>query len=617
MTDLPLLVNQKIETHLGWNVESLAAPVKDDDYGYEWPEGTMQYIKELWGYLVGSTGHSKFWHMINAIKLDLPHVELHKNGYINTTFLDVINELCENADLGIAGAASTGKTFPAACFYVEDWKAAPNRTLTFVCTTSLGASEDRIWGAITGLHRRSVYKIGEHISHKYVIAWDSFSDDASDREYNAAIKALGIKPGKEGAAAIDTTRGRKQSRVRVVFDELPEMGKYSLKALVNLEANPDLRATYLGNPNRTDDAHGDALKPDHPQGYKSINKDTRQWKTRTGKAIFIRGDWSPNFQAPPEEPIPFPYLTNRHTLERMLIRCHGDTNSLEYWRNAVGFWADSSISNTILTEELIEANFGYQNFSWSANHPVIRLCGFDIGLTHGGDSCVATMAELGIAAISNRKLLQYRKTKEFFPPAEGVFEDQLAVMFVDWAIEQKLKPAHIGMDIGGDGGKVYRSIVREWIKRGQLDAADIVAISSMGRPTDRIVSNIDPRLCSDAFDRLVSEYWGMVREGVATQCLCNLPRDSKTVSQLCTRTYEILNRKLCIETKLEMKERTNGESPDFGDSYVYTVEMARRFGLNFVSIVDFDRRREETKRELVHALAGEDDEYGSDSWGED
>ena len=208
------LVNQRIEEYLGWTVFDLEANVENDDYGFKWQEGTLQYFKELYAYSVGGLdGHSAFWHMINAIKLDLPHVDLTRDGIINTTFLEVVNEWVNEPDLAIAGAASSGKTFPVAVCILEDWKASPANTLSFVCTTSLGASEDRIWGAIVKLFNRSQYPCGTYIAHKYVISWDNLSDDASERDYNAAIKALAIPPGEEGHKAVDTTRGRKNQRV--------------------------------------------------------------------------------------------------------------------------------------------------------------------------------------------------------------------------------------------------------------------------------------------------------------------------------------------------------------------------------------------------------------------
>jgi len=380
------LVNEKITELYGWTAESLAAPVPETDYGIPVLKKQVQYFRESYAYRQGGLGntgpvalqgdvslvHDKLYHMVNMIKLDLPFFQFTNRGYINSSALRVLKACCEEDDLGIAGAASTGKTFPVGAYILEDWKSAPHATLSFVCTTSMAASEDRIWGAIVKMWQNSEYKIGTYVPHKYVIAYGKFSDSASDRDFNSAIKALAIEQGREGAKAIDTLRGRKQLNVRLVFDELPEMETYVMKGAVNLESNTrneeinawGLQVIGIGNPSNENDAHGQMCKPADPLGYKSVNPSVPLWKTRTGACIFLNGEWSPNFEAPENEPVPFPRLTNRAGLAKMLARCHGNENSLEYWRNAIGFWPTLGIIQTVLTEELLNKR---EAFTMAAN----------------------------------------------------------------------------------------------------------------------------------------------------------------------------------------------------------------------------------------------------------
>lgn len=614
------LVNEKVTEYLGWTADSLLDDVAQDDYGVQWPSGTLQYFKELYAYSVGGMdGHEAAWHMINAIKLDLPHIIMAKDGYINTTFLRVVYEWVLEPDLAIAGAASSGKTLPVAVCIYEDWKAAPSTTLSFVCTTSLGASEDRIWGAIVKQFNNCKYPCGTYIAHKYVISWDNLSPDASDRDYNAAIKALAIPPGEEGRKAVDTTRGRKNKRVRMVFDELPEMGGYATMALVNLESNSgetELRATYIGNPHLKSDAHGQMCEPSDARGWKSIDKTTEKWKTRTGVGIFMNGEWSPNFQAPPGEPIPFPFLTNRITLKKMLKRCHGNRESIEYYRNAVGFWPDSSVSQTVLSLEIIEQKEADKRTKWKGTGRK-KVGGFDTGFSRGGDLCVLQIGEVGLN-VQSRNVLQHFKEYIIMPPASGVFEEEIARQLVDICIAENLHPDNLGMDISSDGGKVYREIVRYWLNLGNKKAANVAALSSMGKPSDRIVSNVDSRKCSEAYDRKVTEYWMMVREGVMTQNIMGIPlvegEENELVDELCSRLYEIKSKKFCVETKDDMKERIK-KSPDRADAFAYMVEMARRIGLSFTS-PDEEGRNEDRKKERKDRDQGVWSGYDSDDWGE-
>lgn len=630
------LVNERIVSYFGYTMEFFENPVPEEDYdlpnGIQWPANTSQYHKELYAYKQGGmNGHDKAYHMINAIRLDLPNFEFISqptdlgNRYLNTETIRVIIACCLHKDLSVAGAASSGKTFPIAAFILEDWKSAPHATLSFVCTTSMAASEDRIWGAIVKCFQRSKHKVGTYIPHKSMIVWGKFTDDAQDREYNAAIKALAIPKGKEGQNAIDTTRGRKQTFIRLVFDELPEMDLYVTKAAVNLEANEELVMICIGNPSNPLDAHGQMCQPDHPLGFKSISKDIPEWKTRTGWCIFLNGEWSPNFQALVNESVPFRYLTSAEKLARMLVRCHGNKESLEYYRNAIGFWPGEGVSTTILTLELIQKNNCEKEIKWRATKRK-RIAGFDTSFTTGGDLCVVQFGELG-EDMSNRMRVEHIKEKVYMVPAFGVFEDELAKLVVDDLIEMGVEPDCFGMDISSDGGKVMRSIIRYWLEvKNEKRAAQVVPLSSLERPSERMVSNVDLRKCCDAYDRRVTEYWMTIREAVLCQVIGGMKimdkmsnEISPLIRQLCTRTYGIKGKKVSIEPKDEMKERTLGVSPDHADAFAYMIEMARRHGLvlRTPSEEDEEDERREERREVSLNQQSGYGSYSSDDWGED
>lgn len=626
------LVNEKTTELYGWDAKRLEDPVPDNDYGKRWPKGMPQYFKEAYGYRQGGIGGiSKFDHMVNMIKLDLPNFQFAAKGYINSNALRVIKACCEHQDLGIAGAASTGKTYPVGAWVLQDWKSAPDTTLAFVCTTDLAASEDRIWGAIIKMWQNSVHKVGTYVPHKHVIAWGNFSESASDRDFNSAIKAVAIPKGGEGAKAIATFRGRKQHNVTLVFDELPEMETYVSKGAINLESNtPDeninafgLRVRGIGNPNDENDAHGQMCRPDHPMGYKSVNPRTAEWKTKTGWCIFLNGEWSPNFEAPPSESIPFPRLTNRKALSAMLVRCHGNKDSLEYWRNAIGFWPNSSVLKTILTEDLIISRECHEGSSvktlWLPSKRK-NVCGLDIGFTAGGDACVANFLEVG-KNNKGRTICSWLAMRTYHAEKDGVFEEIIAKQVVDDCIEFNVSPDSLGLDISGDGGKMLAAIIRYWITINTA-AVNVFPISSMGKPSERIVSNVDMRKCIDACDRRVTEYWMMAREGVLCEVVRNIPLVNETkdgqhpiVEQLCSRIYSIKGKKFSIETKDDYKLRTAKSSPDHGDSFVYGIEMARRHGLIFNTPFD-EKKTKEKKEENWKKSKQTEYTYESDSWGE-
>lgn len=616
------IVNDRVHSYFGYTAKQLSDPVPKNDYGIQWPAGTSQWFKEAYAYGEGGLdGHEKWHHMVNMIRIDLPMFAFVSDGYINTEALRVIRSCCMHNDLGVAGAASAGKTFPIAAYILQDWKSAANKTLTFVCTTTMEASEDRIWGAIVKLFQNSTVKIGTYVPHRHLIVYGKFSDSAQDRELNASIKALAIPKGKEGETAIDTIRGRKQDRIRLVFDELPEMGLYVLRSAVNLEANDVLQVIGIGNPSSHLDAHGQMLMPKHPLGFASINKETPEWETRTGWAIFLNGEWSPNFQAPEGAKVPFRFLTHRGKLKRMLIRCHGNKESLDYYRNAIGFWPDSTISVTVLTLDLIREHKCEEGKVLWRSTKRKRICGFDTSFTIGGDLCVAQFGEVG-EDIHGRTIVKWLKEVVYMVQAHGVFEDQIAKLVVDDCIQYGVDPDGFGMDISADGGKIMRAIIRYWLDKNR-SAAEVVPLSSMEKPSERRVSNVDQRKCNEAFDRRVTEYWMMVREAVLTENIKGLTildggQVRPMINELCTRTYSIRGKKFSVETKDDMKERTLGTSPDRADAFCYMIEMARRHGLILQSPEDDLRHHEEQEEfsEQRHTQQEELYTYQSDDWGE-
>jgi len=611
----------KLGIEQGWlNYPYLDKLPPKSNYGLHIPEDMEQYHIELYLYAFGDAlgaGRGKFFHMMNAIRLGWEkEVEVIANGYPNTTFLRVIWNLCNRADLGIAGSASSGKTYPVGLFMLNDWRSAPNITLTFVGTTSLSASDDRIWGQIVARHKDCKYQIGDLVAHRHAIAWGGESGE--DREFKNAIKAIAIEQGLEGQKAIETTRGRKNPRVRLVFDELPEMGTYCSAARVNLTSNPDFRYVGIGNPYDWNDAHGQLCQP--KDGIDSVNETTLEWKTRTGYCIFLNGQWSPNFDAPPDEE-PFPYLTNRQSLARMAELCHGNTESIEYYRNAIGFWVKSANMLNVLNRQLVTQYECDMPCRWATQRKK-PLAALDVGFVAGGDKCVANFGHLG-EEFRGRTMLEWKATSTYHCSEGEIFEQSIAKQFVDECVKRSVEPDCAGMDISSDGGKIYAEIVRYWLTLNP-NAPSFHPISSMGKASESIVSDKDKRTCREAYDRKVTELWMSVRVCVMSSVIRGFPVESDVMEQFSKRRYAMKKgNKTAIETKGEMKLRL-GRSPDDADSFVYLVEMAKRHGLEPLAQETLDSILKDKYRrdgDRVAALlsgnpVNEPADYGSDDWGE-
>jgi hypothetical protein len=568
-------------------------------YGIQFPEHMDDLGIELYCYSISRGEYGKEYcvkhninisdfkllspheHFINAVKLQWPtEVSIYNRGYTNNQLLRTLEELCNNTDICLAGAASMGKSFPVGLWVYLDWCSAPHCTSSWVATTTLGASEDRIWGIISKLWKCAAVQFGKLIDYRHMIVWGGASND-EDKDYRNAIKALAFQSGNEGQKAIDTTRGRKNDRVRLALDELPEMELGAITAKVNLSANNDVTFIGIGNPSAGDNPHTRWAMPSGASNFDSVSPDMDKWETGTGVCLFYNGMRSPNFAAPASEPSPFPFLMDRKKQEIMLKQCYGDENAIDYVRNAIGWWPKSGFAQTILTADLIRNADTNEEPLWDSEG-FTKVAGFDTAFTIGGDRCVLTIAKLGfVRGTRNRVMwLESQKVIQLSANAAAEFEIQLATEVVQLCRAAGVQPSKFGMDVSGDGGRVGQAIIREWL-RFESSGASIALISSMGKPTDRLAAEVDKRPCKDVYDRLVSEYYYSCYHAFKSRVLFGVDPASDLARELCLRRYTIKSKKIAIETKDELKGRT-GYSPDLSDSLIYALEMARRNGLVFI-----------------------------------
>ncbi len=623
----------------------LTPPVFDDYNIAVLKEAPNQLIRELMAYRLRHGNHGKslsrkleaqgidlsglksaFQHMINCIALIWPdEVHLTRKGYRNLPFLKVIQSLCENDDVGIAGNAGSGKTFGMAIWVIVDWLCAPDCTSTFIASTTLESSSDRLWGKTIQMFKigrnNMIAKFGEGmkmghlVEYKKCIAFEepSANDEKTDKDFSNAIKALAFPTGNEGLKAVETTRGRHNTRVRLLVDELAEMDIYVLDARVNLRRNPDFLFCGTGNPSgRGNNPHRELCMPKAATGWDSVNMQTKTWATRTGAALHISGDDSPNFQAPEGEEPPYEYYLTREEEKSILEKeCYGNKESIQYYRNIYGWWPGTDTELTVMSKSFIAACKINLEPRWQT--PQIYLAGFDPAFTSGGDRCSLTLSKMGVDD-SGRKVVFYMGTTDFQGEVGVDFEQSIARQIVKKCIDAGVKPMHFGMDISADGGKMMREIIIEWLKYDQ-SAQFVIPISSMGKATERVVSSQDQRMCCDAYDRLVTEYAFAMRNAISTRVYfgLDLTAHADVVDELCVRLYYQKGSRVSVETKKEMKERIK-KSPDRGESALYNLEVARRFGLEFITEgEESDNLRKAREFEQKNILnRGNNESYTSD-----
>ena len=631
-------------------------PDYKNDYNFPFDEvlgpGTNQYGKELFIYSVlrGNFGKSyrkklgidkamhlfdfrnPFTHLCNAIQLGLPpgEVDFIVDGIVNEPLMRMLWACCNEDDVCFAGSASTGKTFCVALWCVFDWLAQPDCTTTLVGSTTIESLDDRIWRDISGIYRALIYKIGDIVDHKRAIYYrNPGKTDGGNREFHNAIKCIAIEKGSEGKKVVVSTKGRKNLRFRVMLDEMTEMDMYVSDFKVNLASNADFVAYGIGNPANGRNPHRELALPLGHNDFPPEHVNWKQWKTRTGVCVFVSGLDTPNMKVGPEDEPPFPYLATHSTIARQLELCYGNKNSLLYWQNAIGGWPAAGVQTSVLTEALVVSSNTLQEPAW-ADSPEM-LMALDPAFTVGGDNAALCYGKLGdglcqmiadpsgsFHASSLKKALHLQAIELLQLDQSGDYITNLATAVVDKMLMLRVKPKNFCLDVSSDGGRVAQAIMRELESRGIENFTDIVLISSMGTPTDRRVSEVDSRKCSDVYDRRVSEYWFAVATAIITRCFFGLDPKSEAAQQFYSRGILSKNKKQAVITKKEMKS-IYGRSPDESDAVAYLIELARRQGLYFigddkVEVPDFEDIRNGyynkrgRKEEVIHGHYEDDDD---------
>lgn len=367
------------------------------------------------------------------------------------------------------------------------------------------------------------------------------------------------------------------------------MGESFLSAFANLNKNEDFRAIVLGNPNDPIDPLGRAAEPAEgwTDAYMEPGK-TRVWNTRfmSGRCVNLIGTDSPNFDFPEDKPTRFKYLISREKIADTLSFFPKD--SLEYYSQCIGSMKIGTMSRRVLTRKMCIENKALEKVIWKTS-PTTRV--YFVDASYGGDLCVGGSADIG-EDIDGKNIISFNEPK-VIPIKVGTqdmdAEYQIA-NFVKADLErQEIPPDCMGHDSTGRGalGTALSKV---------LGSADTHPIESGGAPSDRPVSadlyvtdeeNGQRRLklCSEHYDRKVSEFWYQVRYAVESGQLRNLPEEC--LSDLCTRKWDRIkrdiisvepkNRPSTDPNKQGMKQRT-GKSPDHGDWAAGIVEMARRKG---------------------------------------
>lgn len=571
-------------------------------YGLEWAEGASPLQIEMamiqrggkWVHANGTTyGLGNSHHYEQMRKIIWPHLDAHR--WHNLCRDEILRDGATVTVL--MGPGSSGKTHEAAWIYLCEYFCFPQETVVLVSSTDMRGLRLRVWGEIAMLWESATQQFdflpGNMLDSKMAITTDSLEDgDFDDRSARDLRKGVVAIPTISNGKFIGLGRwvGIKQKRVRLIADEASMMGSSFLSAFANLNKNVSFAAIVLGNPNDPMDPLGKAAEPKDGWTEEYMEpKATKTWDTRfmNGRCVNLIGTDSPNMDFPQDQPAKYPYLISRKKIDETASFFSKD--SLEFMSQCLGSMRISTVSRRVLTREMC-ARFGAQEqVVWKGLASTTKV--YFVDSSYGGDRCVAGGAEFG-EDINGRIVLAYWQPK-IIPIKIGTGlepEDQIAMFVRSDCEELDVAPENMGHDSTGRGG-LGTALARAW-------SAQTHPVESGGKPSDRPVSLdtfiLDPetkqkrlQLCSERYDRKVTEAWWSVRYAVEASQIRDLPEEA--MDELCTRKWDLVKNKISVEvkdgtpTRPGMKQRT-GKSPDMGDWAAGIVEMARRKGFNIARL---------------------------------
>lgn len=520
-------------------------PLIDHKYGIRSPVKIPDLELELYAFRnrlqPNEGGLGTFDHFRNATKMLWPKMSW--NPWLEAQ----VEGLCEHDYVGWAGCGASGKTFGATLFATVWWLANPSKTTVVLTSTTAKMIRKRMWANLQDLVRKSRGFPGNMVDSK-------MSLQAIKGDDRHSISAIAVAEGNT-SKAVANIQGIHAERVMVIIDEATDTPEAAFEACTNLSKGcREFKMLVIGNPASKYDPHGRFCTP--AKGWRSVTIEDQHWLTERGMCRRFDGMKSPNIS---EGRTKYPYLiTHDQVLSAMR---HEGEQSPTFWKYTRGFWSPDGMVKTVLSESLIETHTPTKNLVFTTNVQVVA--GLDPGF--GGDRCVLRFAKVGTAndklSILFQDIIQIAPNAQLTEPVHY----QIANRVKEECNKRGVPPDRFALDSSGEGGGLADILTREW--------GVVHRVEFGGSPSTIPVSDEDGRPCNEAYDRKVTELWFSMRKWAVEERLGGM--DIETLQEFCARMFDDSKRKISVESKTVMKQRT-GKSPDLADAAVVLLDLVRK-----------------------------------------
>lgn len=522
-------------------------------------------------------GNGIVYHFKQAMSSLMPWFEWHDWSNL------VAEQFITANEIGIAGPASSGKTYTvSACAYtyIQIW---PVNTSIIMSTTTTQALQLRIWGALKEIHNKAKeirdWLPGRVMESRCSLAFEKLESEGQD--FRCGIIGVACKIGGMWVG-ISNYVGLKNDRIILIADEAHLMERGFLNAAANLRKGSKkspFKMVAMGNPKDTSDALGTICEPRvEDGGWEAYDPSatTRTWKTRAsgGVAIQLCGYDTPNGKLKPGQE-PYTGIITPKQIED--DAAYYGRESIEFTMMNLGIFPQNSIEKRVITTTLCESHSAFEEIVWETKEQTRRVLGIDAAYSGvGGDRCVMTDLTWGMSK-DGQLVMSYTVPPIIIPvnmKLKDQPEDQIALFIKEYAEREGIKPSQVGLDSTGKGTLVGAL--------GRLWSPEVIPVEFGGLPTERIVQEKDQKTAKQAFGKFVTELWFASRAVIVGRQMRKLPRD--VAIEAATRAWDYTKgMKQDVEPKNETKARL-GRSPDLWDSLVVAIEIARRNGFEIATM---------------------------------
>jgi hypothetical protein len=368
----------------------------------------------------------------------------------------------ETRTVAWTGCGASGKTFAAGFYASLWWQADPANSIVCLTSTTKEMIGRRVWPVVQwfSTHAKDpttgkVFNCGHMVDSRKML-------QATKGDEKHAIFAMAVAQG-ETQKAVENLKGMHANRILLIIDEATGTPPAVVETVANMRKGcRDFTVLVIANAVSHLDCHGRVCRPEG--GWESITVEDAEWKTSgvpewelpPGICMHFDGSKSPNVVA---KRTLYPFLYSWEDYRSALK--HGVTKSVKFWSQTRGFWAPEGISDTILTEPLIEHHQGRSDTTFLSERKSVAF----LDSAFGGDDCVAVFGAIGNT--DGGDVLQIEESLLILPSAEvkDPVDHQVARQYKNACIARGVQPENAGADATGTGRGVYAILCEEWSHR--------------------------------------------------------------------------------------------------------------------------------------------------------